>query len=79
LNIPATAKREKFFGWRLYLICTPDGLPVSFELLPAAYHDLASAHELTVNCPQDAAVYADKAYNRADDERSILAVIMPHS
>ena len=29
------AKHEKFFGWRLHLICTPDGVPVSFEMLPA--------------------------------------------
>ena len=26
------AKKEKFFGWRLHLICTPDGIPVSFDL-----------------------------------------------
>src|SRR5262249_15255912 len=29
------AKKEKFFGWRLHLVCTPAGLPVSFVLLPA--------------------------------------------
>jgi hypothetical protein len=29
------AKREKFFGWRLHLTCTPAGVPVSFPLLPA--------------------------------------------
>src|SRR4051794_30066770 len=34
------AKKEKFFGWRLHLICTPSGLPVSFQLVPAAFHDL---------------------------------------
>jgi IS5 family transposase len=67
------AKREKFFGWRLHLICTPDGLPVRFELLPAAYHDLTPIHELTVNLPAGAAVYGDKAYHSADDERSIWA------
>lgn len=34
------AKKEKFFGWRLHLICTPDGRPANFTLLPASYHDL---------------------------------------
>jgi Transposase DDE domain len=66
------AKKEKFFGWRLHLVCTPDGLPVSFEMVPAAYHDLTPVHELTVNLPEGACVYADKAYNSADDERSIF-------
>lgn len=32
------AKEEKFFGWRLHLIVTPAGVPVSFEVLPASYH-----------------------------------------
>jgi hypothetical protein len=39
------AKKEKCFGWRLHLICTPAGLPVSFTRLPAAYHDLTPLHE----------------------------------
>ena len=45
------AKREKFFGWRLHLVCTPEGVPVSFDLLPAAYQDLTPIHELTVMLP----------------------------
>ncbi len=34
------AKKEKFFGWRLHLVITPEGIPASFELLPASYYDL---------------------------------------
>src|SRR5215216_3811219 len=30
------AKDEKFFGWRLHLVCTPSGEPVRFTLLPAS-------------------------------------------
>jgi len=56
------AKDEKFFGWRLHLVCTPDGLPAAFELLPAAYHDLTPIHELTVELPSGARVFADKGY-----------------
>ncbi len=66
------AKREKFFGWRLHLICTPAGVPVRFELLPAACHDLTPVHELTFGLPAGACVYGDKAYNSADDERTIF-------
>lgn len=66
------AKREKFFGWRLHLICTADGIPVAFDLLPAAEHDLTPIHELTANLPAGAAVFGDKGYISAEDAATIL-------
>ena len=67
------AKREKFFGWRLHLVCTAAGVPVAFELLPGGLHDLTPVHELTYGLPADASAYADKAYNSRQDEATILA------
>jgi hypothetical protein len=67
------AKDEKFFGWRLHLVCTTTGLPVNFSLLPASLHDLTPIHELTFSLPSGALVVADKGYNAARDEASILA------
>ncbi len=66
------AKDEKFFGWRLHLICTPQGVPVRFTMLPGALHDLTPLHELTVDLPAGARVFGDKGYNSATDEASIL-------
>jgi len=62
------AKKEKFFGWRLHLVITPGGIPVSFDLVPAAFHDLTPVHELMERLPSGACIYADKGYNSADDE-----------
>jgi len=62
------AKKEKFFGWRLHLVVMPQGIPASFDLLPASYHDLTPVHELMERLPSGACVYADKGYNSADDE-----------
>jgi hypothetical protein len=62
------AKDEKFFGWRLHLVCNPDGLPVNFTMLPAAFHDLTPIYELSYELPEDSALYGDKAYNDADAE-----------
>ncbi len=59
------------FGWRLHLIVTPTGIPVSFDLLPAALHDLTPVHELAERLPSGAWVYGDKAYNSADDEATL--------
>ncbi len=67
------AKKEKFFGWRLHLVCTTAGLPVAFTLLPGGWHDLTPIHELTVELPQGAWVYGDKGYNSAPDEAVIRA------
>jgi hypothetical protein len=66
------AKEEKFFGWRLHLIVTPAGVPASFDLLPASYHDLTPVHELIERLPSGATLYADKGYNSADDEAWIV-------
>jgi hypothetical protein len=63
-----SAKKEKFFGWRLHLICTPQAVPVAFELLPGAYHDLTPLYELTADLPPGAGLYGDKAYNDAKGE-----------
>ena len=67
------AKKEKFFGWRLHLVCTPAGVPVNFTILPAAAHDLTPVHELTYGLPEGARVFGDKAFNSAADEATILA------
>ncbi len=66
------AKKEKFFGWRLHLVCTPSGAPVRFTLLPASLHDLTPIHELTYGLPEGASVFADKGYVSAPDAAFIL-------
>ena len=67
------AKQEKFFGWRLQLVCTTEGGPVSFVLLPESLHDLTPVHELLFGLPQGAKALGDNAFNSADDEASIQA------
>ena len=58
------AKQEKFFGWRLQLVCTTEGVPVSFVLLPGSLHDLTPVHELLFGLPQGAKALGDKAFTR---------------
>jgi hypothetical protein len=66
------AKREKFFGWRLHLVCTARGVPVAFEVLPASLHDLTPLHELAYSLPEGANLFGDKGYLSADDTLTIL-------
>jgi len=67
------ATKETFFGRRLHLVCTTQGVPVACALLPARQHDLTPLHELLYPLPPGAWAYADNAYNSADDEATILA------
>jgi hypothetical protein len=65
------AKKEKFFGFRLHLVCTPAGLQVSFAIVAGGYHDLTPIHELTFPLASGAHVFGDKGYNSAPDEQTI--------
>jgi hypothetical protein len=66
-----TAKKWSFFGWKLHLVCTPRGVPVRFQMLPASFHDLTPIYELTFGLPDGACVYGDKAYISASVKRAL--------
>lgn len=68
-------KKWLFFGWRLHLICTPSGVPVRFQLLPGAWHDLTPIYELTFGLPKGASVYADKGYVSAPVKRALRPTV----
>jgi hypothetical protein len=69
------SRREKFFGFRLHTVCTPEELPVSFAAVTGGYHDPTPLHELTFALPPSACIFGDKGYNSAPDEATILAEI----
>lgn len=67
------AKDQRFFGWRLHIIYSLEGVPVSYDLVPARMHDLTAIHELTAHLPAGARVLGDKAFICHEEQRSILA------
>jgi len=66
------AKKEKFYGYRLHLVCTPQGLPVTFQILPAFFHDITPLEELMADLPSGARVAADKGYLSAARHARIM-------
>ena len=62
------AKKEYFFGFKLHLVCAVSGLPASFEVLPASFHDLTAVHDLSGALPPGARLLGDKGYNCDYDE-----------
>jgi len=69
------AKKWRFYGWRLHLVCTQDRVPVAFQLLPASWHDLTPIYELTSSLPEGASVYADKAYVSGPVKEELLTKV----
>jgi hypothetical protein len=64
-----------FWGFRLYLLCSPDGLPIGFELARANAPERIVAAELLERTLQPGQiVIGDKGFAGADFERQIAAL-----
>lgn len=64
-----------FWGFRLYLLCAPDGLPVGFELAPANAPERAVAAELLERVLTGGEiVIADKGFAGAEFEQHVSAL-----
>ena len=64
-----------FWGFRLYLLCSPDGLPVGFELAPANAPERLVAAELLQRVLQPGQpVICDKGFAGADFEQHIRSL-----
>lgn len=62
------AKHERYWGWQLHLVCDAYGVPVAFELLPAAWDELVPVQDLLAELPEGSQVVADKGYVSQKDE-----------
>jgi hypothetical protein len=64
-----------FWGFRLYLLCSPDGLPVGFELAPAnAPERVVAAEMLERVLAGDEIVIADKGFAGAEFEQHVASL-----
>ena len=64
-----------FWGFRLYLLCSPDGLPIGFELAPANAPERVVAAELLERVLAGGEiVIADKGFAGAEFEQHVAAL-----
>lgn len=56
------AKRLKYFGYKLVLVTTLDGIPSAFELVPANTDERVAADEILDRLPATANVWSDKGF-----------------
>lgn len=58
-----SSKRRYFYGVRVQLLITSDGIPVEFCILPGSLSDLQGMAELMLDLPAEAQLFVDAAYN----------------
>lgn len=58
-----SSKRRYFYGVRVQIITTSDGLPVEFAILPGGCADLQGLAELALDLPEMAQLFVDAGYN----------------
>jgi hypothetical protein len=58
-----TSKRRYFYGVRVQLLATLDGIPVEFCILPGGCADLQGLAELALDLPKEAQLFVDAGYN----------------
>lgn len=56
------SKKRYFYGVRVHLLSTKDGIPVEFVFLPGSANDVRGLKALPLNLPQGSEVYGDAAY-----------------
>lgn len=56
------SKKRYFYGLRIHLISTPDGIPVEWVFLPGAANDVRGLQTLPLNLPEGSELYTDKGY-----------------
>jgi hypothetical protein len=62
------SKKRYFYGIRVQLLSTADGIPVEFVFLPGEAHDTRGLKALPLNLPEDSIIYCDAGYTDYDAE-----------
>ena len=58
-----TSKRRYFYGVRVQIMATSDGIPLEFCILPGSCSDLQGLAELALDLPDQAQLLVDAGYN----------------
>ena len=56
------SKRDYFYGVKVHMIVTSDGIPVEFLVTPGSIHDNTGLQAMAVDLPSSSDLYGDSAY-----------------
>jgi hypothetical protein len=66
------SKKEYFYGFKVHLISTADGLPVEFMVSPASTHDNTALQMMPIDLPEKSHLYGDAAYLNQEEQALLL-------
>lgn len=64
------SKREYFYGFKVHVITTEDGIPVEFMVTSGHVHDNTAFQAMDINLPSNSDLYGDAAY--INEEQKVL-------
>ncbi|MCG8332543.1 MAG: IS982 family transposase [Chitinophagales bacterium] len=56
------SKREYFYGFKVQVITTLEGLPVEYFICAGSYHDITAFKSMNIDLPPQSELFADSAY-----------------
>jgi len=56
------SKKEYFYGFKVEVVTTADGLPVHYFIVAGSVHDASAFQAMNLDLPQGSQLYADSAY-----------------
>ena len=57
-----SSKREYFYGFKVQVIVTQEGMPVDFFITAGSFHDVTAFQSMNIDLPQGSELHADSAY-----------------
>ena len=57
------SKREYFYGFKVQIIATAEGIPVEFYITAGSFADITAFQAMNVDLPEGSKLFADSAYN----------------
>lgn len=62
------AKKEYFYGFKIQLLMTADGLPVDYYVTAGSFHDATALQAMHLEVPAGSIVYGDSGYTDYEQE-----------
>ena len=57
-----SSKKEYFYGFKVQVIVTRDGIPVDFFIGAGSFHDITAFQVMNINLPSKSELHGDSAY-----------------
>ena len=62
------SKREYFYGFKVQIITTADGIPIELFITAGSFHDVTAFEAMNIDLPAGSDLYADSAYSNYELE-----------